>query len=296
MECTDPAVYPPDPEVREEWLWRHSLGEEFPAAEAIRAHQRSCAVCRSEMDQIGRVAGALKGGPGPRILAVCPPPERLSEYAAGISSDPRLARHIGVCPLCRDEVAWLRSTSEPRVLPFPSRRAWLLGAVAAAALLALVPTVLHQPEPGLSLFTDLVQPIALERKAILDDVRNPILNPFAEAALSALEQGNAMAAESEAQRLLAADPDNPGGLTLLGLARQKRGDIQGAYRIVLRAEEVRPASEFRCWVLLQLALATGDVESIRRECRHLQFHETHRERAIELMEEVEERLAGRARV
>ena len=89
--------------------------------------------------------------------------------------------------------------------------------------------------------------------------------------------------------ILAREPRNASALLVKGLVEYQRGHVHQAFELARQAEDIRPKTEYHCWVALQMALLAGDMTSIRKECRHLDGHERFRDRARYVAAEVARR-------
>jgi hypothetical protein len=56
-------------------------------------------------------------------------------------------------------------------------------------------------------------------------------------------------------------------LYAVGLYQQQA--ISEAYQAMLKSEAMKPRHPFRCWVMIQCALAVGDIKTVERETDHL---------------------------
>lgn len=77
--------------------------DQLPLPEAARLHLAVCETCRTAFMK------SLSERMRLRRSLFCPSPERLSAYVEARQQDGDLARHLDSCPLCRAEVAALRS-------------------------------------------------------------------------------------------------------------------------------------------------------------------------------------------
>ena len=56
---------------------------------------------------------------------------------------------------------------------------------------------------------------------------------------------------------------------LQAMAEYRQGKLMDAYASMKTAERLSPNNPYRCWAMLQLALAAGDKATVLREARHV---------------------------
>ena len=296
MECTDPGLFSAGPDWldpgeprRHEALWQVARGRAEGEGGVLRRHVEECRACARLVESFRRLDKAVVEGAA--VFAACPSAQDLSDYHAyelPVDHREKVEEHLKQCPYCREDLAWIAQTAETKVVSMPRRRWAIYGLVAAAlALLALIPTLRHSPA---SPYAGLAQVPAINRSDLLATLDEPAkFRPVLEASLNAYDAGDYGAAETKADTILAAYPDDPSALLVKALAESRQGNTAAADALVGKSEGIQPMSAFRCWTALQLGLAAGNRSRIDRECKHLEGHPEYAARVREIRQTLRNR-------
>ncbi len=146
--CIDPERYQPDQywrslgmnsveQVRHESLWR--AAEEGAPPD----HAETCPACMALYESFSRLRSiAVPADPStPVAVASCPDAPTLAKYQTGELSGydfEAVGNHLKICPACREDLAFLARSLEPRERLISMRGRSILMAVAAAALIAAI--------------------------------------------------------------------------------------------------------------------------------------------------------------
>ena len=278
MECTNPGLFSAGPDWlepgeqrRQEALWQFARGKAQGEGGALARHAVECRSCARIVESFRRLDGAIRGGA--ELFALCPSAKDLSDYAAyelPVDLRGKVDSHLEACPYCREDLAWLASTAESRIVAIGKMRWLMYGAVAAAlALLALIP-VLRRPGAPVSPYADLAQIPAMNRSDLMATLREPQkVRPTLEASLDAYDAGDYRMAQAKARTILEVLPTDPSALFVAAMAEYRQGHAAEAEKLMDESERSEPMTEFRCWAALQMALANGSRARIDRECKHL---------------------------
>src|SRR6266567_1369488 len=207
MECTNPGLFSAGPDWlepgeprRHEALWQFAQGRAEGEGGALRRHVDECRACARLVQKFRRLDGAAREGAD--VFAVCPSAKDLSDHARyelPVDVRRKVDAHLEACVFCREDVAWLARTAEPKIVAM-NRRRWLMYGAVAAALwnLALIP-VLRRSSP----YADLAQIPAMNRTDLMATLHEPQkFRPVLEASLDAYEAGDYRLAEAKARTIL----------------------------------------------------------------------------------------------
>jgi tetratricopeptide (TPR) repeat protein len=296
--CTDPSVYELDDywksqgmadldQVRHEVLWQAARNGEVPI------HTGKCVACAELLASFERMVAVL-GADGPVAFAVCPDAAAFSRYYYG-EKDPAIEDHVKVCTACREDLAFMARSQEPRdkTLPLKRRMMWL-----AAAAAALVFTLLPWPWKNKhemakhvfqqsSEYAALAQPPVVDRAQLMA-VSAPDHHSRIDKVIELYDKGDYKTAQQYADVIYRA-VDDPAAAYLLGMAQYKQGNLQDALESMRTSEAMQPASEYRCWGALQFALMLGDKATIKRELNHLHGDNAYGDRCLRLQQELQQR-------
>jgi tetratricopeptide (TPR) repeat protein len=276
--CTDPGVYKLDgswnaqglaeeEQVRHEVLWQAAHDGEVPI------HTGKCAYCADLLASFQRVQGVL-ACEEPVTLAVCPGAEDFSRYYYG-EPDQKIEEHLKICTLCREDLAFMARSQEPREKAIPLKRKIMwFGAAAAALVFTLLPWPWNKkPElpqhsyQASSRFAALAQPPAMDRAELLA-ISAVDHHTRIEKVIDLYNKGEYKSA-GEFADIIYRTVDDPAAAYLLGLCQYKQGKVKEALESMRAAERTLPMTEFRCWNTLQVALMLGDSDTIKRELKHV---------------------------
>jgi len=296
MECTNPGLFSAGPDWlepgeqrRHEALWQVARGQAAGEGGALRRHVDECRACARLVESFRRLDGAIAKDAD--LFAACPSAKDLSDYhyyELPVEAREKVGEHLKICPYCREDLAWLGSTAESKLVEIRRRR-WTTYAVAAAAvvLLALIPTLRHS---GPWRYSDLAQIPALDRGDLAATLSQPErFRPALEDSMKAYEAGDYRTAEANAEAILLLAPADPSALLVKAMIEYRRGKTAAAVALMDQSERTRPMSAFRCWAALQLGLATGSRPRVDRECKHLDGHPRYAARVREIREAVSKR-------
>ncbi len=282
--CIDPEVYRPDAhseamglrdteQIRHERLWTAAETGVAPS------HVALCPACAELLASFERMRSVLdaKGG-GAVTIAACPDGAALSQYYYGEVGGERgagIGAHLKICTECRQDLAFLARSQEPRERTAPARRRLMWMAVAAGALVASIISARwdRKPKPEEPLgFTPSAQYASMAKMPPLD--RAELLqdspaghHPQLEQVLAAYEKGDYKKAAEYADIVVHAVQD-PSGEYLLGMSLYHEGKQVEAYRAIRASERMSPQTAYRCWTMLQFALLMGDKKTVEREAHH----------------------------
>jgi hypothetical protein len=276
--CTDPTLYSPDDfwkaqglteeeQVRHEVLWQAARNGETPI------HIGKCSYCAELLASFQRMNGVISETE-PIIVAVCPDAESFSRYYYG-ERNPKIEEHLKTCTACREDLAFLARSQEPRekALPLKRKLMWL-GAAAAALIYTLMPWPWNKkPAPAAPIYqasnkyANLAEPPVVDKVELMR-IAAPDHYSRIEQVLDAYDKGDYKKAEEYADIIYRAVED-PAAAYLRGMAQYKQNKIKEAYISMWTAERIQPITEYRCWNALQLALMVGDRADIERELRHV---------------------------
>jgi hypothetical protein len=252
--------------------------------------------------------------------AVLPPPGKEFRFCPGaftLANAPDMVyeafdQHLALCSVCRAERTLVLEGNVPRAEESgpankPGRKtqkiAWAAAAVLLLGVASLagyhflapsskdagsltgddrpIPTLMEDPR-----YKDLVQSVPLDNVKILATVlpRNVPLISFALSQLSLNQPDGAVVVSAQAT----GKGDDPGAQMVYAMSLFRLAPTDG-YRGMLKSEAMPPRNSFRCWVLLQLALAVGDRPVIEREVQHLAHDPVYGERARDILSKVRSR-------
>ena len=278
MDCTKPGLFSAGPDWlepgeqrRQEALWQFACGKAEGEGGVLRQHVEVCPGCARLVRSFRRLDGAMREGAD--VFAACPSAQDLADYASydlPVEQREKVERHLKACHCCRQDLAWLASTGEPKIVAIERRR-WIAYGAFAAALTLLAPLpFLRRSEKPASPYADLVQFPDMNRNDLMATLHQPQkFRPLLEASLNAYEAGDYPLAEAKARAILDALPTDPSALFVAAMAEYRRGKPGEAEKLMDQSERSQPMSGYRCWTALQLGLATGSRARIDRECKHL---------------------------
>ena len=242
-------------------------------------HVGACQYCADLLASFEKMRAILDAAPEESVsFAACPDVTTLSNYFYGESGGERgsaVAAHLKTCTECRQDLAFLARSQEPRERTAPAKRRLILMAVAAGALLAtIIPYQLTKkvaPEEKLgftpsSRYEALVQMPALDPAELLRESPKAH-HPQLEQVLAAYEKGDYKKADEYATIVVNA-VDDPSAEYLLGMAQYYEGKKTQAFRSMKVSERMEPQTPYRCWTMLQFGLMMGDRKTVEREARH----------------------------
>jgi tetratricopeptide (TPR) repeat protein len=285
--CTEPGIFEVDAywksqgftsadQVRQEVLWQAAGSGETPI------HTGKCPYCSELLESFRRMRSVVDAEESVAV-AVCPDAAAFSAYYYG-EKNPALAAHLKACSACREDLAFLARSQQPREKALPASRKLLwLAAAAAALVFTLIPWPwLKRPEKpahiyqGSSQFASLAQVPPIDRAELLAESPADHHSRI-ERVLAVYEKGDYKQAEQFADIMVRA-VDDPSAGYLLAMAQYKQGKTKEAFESMRAAEATLPRSAFRCWGALQFALMLGDKETIRQELNHAGGHAEYHDR------------------
>jgi hypothetical protein len=276
--CTDPSVYNVDDfwqlqglatseQVRQEVLWQAARNGETPI------HTGKCAYCAELLASLQRM-NAVIASDEPITVAVCPDADSFSRYYYG-EKNPAIEAHLKTCTACREDLAFLARSQQPREKAIPiQRRIMWLGAAAAALIFTLLPwpwNRKHEPPKHIyqrsEQYAKLAQPPEIDRAELMA-VSAPDHHSRIDKVIELYNKGDYKTAGEYADVIYRAVED-PAAAYLLAMAQYKQGKLPEAFESMRTSERMQPPSEYRCWGALQFALMLGDRATIDRELQHL---------------------------
>jgi hypothetical protein len=276
--CTDPNVYDLDAfwkaqgfsdedQVRHEVLWTAAQRGEVPI------HTGKCQYCAELLASFARLNGVLHAET-PVTIAVCPSVQAFARHYFG-ESDPAIEEHLKVCTACREDLAFMARSQEPREKALPlKRRLFWLGAAAAALVFTLLPWPWNQKHQNSkhvyqqsNQYASLAVPPTVDRDSLMA-ISAPDHHSRIDKVIELYNKGDYKTAGQYADVIYRA-VDDPAAAYLLAMAQYKQGELPEALESMRASEAMRPATEYRCWGALQLALMLGDKDTIQRELNHL---------------------------
>jgi tetratricopeptide (TPR) repeat protein len=277
--CTDPTVYTPDAfwesqglteadQICQEVLWQAAARGEVPI------HTGKCAFCADLLASFQRLNGILQTQ-GSVTLAVCPDAAVFARYYYG-EKDEAIEEHLKVCKACREDLAFMARSQEPRAKTLPlKRRLMWLAAAAAALIFTLLPwpwNRKHELAKNVyqrsTRYAQLAQPPVIDRDQLMA-VSAADHHSRIDKVIELYDNGDYKTAEQHADVIYRA-VDDPAAAYLLAMAQYKQGKLPQALESMRVSEAMQPMSEYRCWGTLQLALMLGDKATIDRELNHVE--------------------------
>jgi len=311
VKCSEPERFQPvgywasqgletEEQVRWEMLWQAATSETDVAKQALE-HAEGCDYCGDVLDRFRGLSDAMK--PGKAVdLAICPSAADLVDFLHKLLSpevSQKLGAHVQKCKLCSGELKWLAKAekqSKRPVLMTPRARLISLLAVAASLLIGAVMYVTVKSQTKFTPIEDTVISTRyrdLARLPLLD--RTDLVNaappehwPTLDKAMSALELGDTRRAVGLTARLIN-NKDEPAAQYVLGRALYRERMISAARDALVKSEEMKPPSAYRCWTALQIGLILGDKAVVMRECKHLANDPKYGEDTRKIQEEVNKR-------
>jgi hypothetical protein len=293
LMCTDPSVYELDDywrsqglvnedQVRQEVLFQAAQRGEVPI------HTGKCQECANLLASFQRLNGIL-GAQGPVTIAVCPSAADFTRHYYE-QNDPKIEAHLKVCTACREDLAFLARSQEPRdkALPLQRRLIWL-GVAAAALIFTLLPWPWNKkPEfpkhvyQQSNRYASLATPPTVDKDQLMA-VSAPDHHSRIEKVIELYDKGDYKTAQQYADVIYRA-VDDPAAAYLLAMAQYKQGKLKDALESMRASERTPPGSEYRCWGALQLALMLGDRATIDRELKHVQRDPVYHDRCQQIKE------------
>jgi hypothetical protein len=282
--CVDPGQYEPDEywlsigvetaeQVRHERLWRAAESADAPE------HLAVCRDCAELYESFVRLHSIAVPVDSEEItVSRCPDAQTIAGYQGGEIEGYRaeaIRDHLKICAPCREDVAFLARSLEPRERLLGIRSRLFLMAVAAAALLATVIPWKRGHDPVQDVKLDFTPSSQWAYLAKLPDVnRAEVLKDSPadhhsrlEQVLDAYEKGQFAKAEEYAG-IMTSVVEDPGAAYMLAMARYKQNKVTEGYKAMLISERTAPQTGSRCWATLNYALLVGDRKTAEREARH----------------------------
>ncbi len=276
--CTDPTIYKLDAasqaqgitdvdQLRQEILWQAAERGEVPI------HTGKCPYCASLLASFQRLNEILQADE-PVTLAVCPSAEAFVKHY-NVDPDPAIEEHLKFCTACREDLAFLARSQEPREKALPiKRRLFWLGAAAAALVFTILPWPWNQKRQPpkheyqrSGQYANLAVDPGIDREELLANSA-PDHHTRIEKVIDIYKAGDYKTAGEYADVIYRA-VDDPAAAYLQAMAQYKQGKLPEALETMRMAEAIQPFSEYRCWGALQMALMLGDRATIERELKHL---------------------------
>jgi len=311
VKCSEPERFQPvgywasqgletEEQVRWEMLWQAATSETDVAKQA-REHAEGCDYCGDVLDRFRVLSYAMKPGK-PVDLAVCPSAADLVDFLhqqLSPEGSQKVGTHVQKCKLCNGELKWLAKAekqSKRPVLMTPRARLITLVAVAATLVIGAVMFVTVKSQTKFTPIEDTVISTRyrdLARLPLLD--RSDLVNAAPpehwttlDKAMSALELGDTRRAVGLTARLINSK-DEPAAQYVLGRALYRERMLSAAKDALVKSEEMKPPSSYRCWTALQIGLILGDKAVVMRECKHLANDPKYGEDTRKIQEEVNKR-------
>lgn len=284
--CMDPERYEPDEywrsigvnaaeQVRHEVLWR--AVEEGTRPE----HTAVCAACATLFESFARLrAISVPASPdGEVAFAACPDTTGLASYQRGelpADSLESVRDHLKTCPPCREDLAFLARSEEPRERLLSMRGRTILMAVAAGTLIAtFIPWHKQKVTPPADItylkpsnrWANLAQIPEVNAAEVLSESPQSHRSRLSQV-IDVYQKGDYATAEKYAD-IMTNVVEDPGAEYMLAMARYKQKKLTEGYQAMLTAEKISPNAAPRCWATLQYALLLGDEKVVRREAGHI---------------------------
>lgn len=267
-----------------------------PAREdQLKLHLDRCACCTQFLGELERI-GEFKSSPDPVPYAACPSSEQIDIWAfdRGALNQEEIAtiqQHLADCPLCREEVEWLKNLERGKVIGYhgpeksatsPSRREPFsqIAAVAAVFFFLLSAFFWWQnthatlPADQLRALAHVKEPneINFESLAQTASVLDPAGEQTYAEGVRFFKTGDFRSAGSRFEEVLSKRPDHSASLFLLGYCYYKLDQMDKAFMLCNRAESIQPHSYERCISLVHMALMTGHYDRAVEEINAL-YHQ-----------------------
>jgi len=279
IRCVEPALYTSQypgstfEEARAILIGMYAEKELIASLEdGVRKHLERCDCCTLFLKRLSDT-GEFNIPAGTITVAVCPSSRNLDAYVhdrSGISTEEagRITSHLEDCPLCKEEIDWLKKLDRPIVIDFPGKqRNWIQVVFIAAAFFffALSVALLLQRSTGgsaeaqLAAIAEVKQPEQINFELLLSSA--PSLpeetNAMYLRAVQHLKSRNYQEAAGMLEKVIAASPDHSGAVYLLGYTFYQLNQLEKAFELCDRAEQMQPHSMERCLSLVHIALKTG---------------------------------------
>jgi tetratricopeptide (TPR) repeat protein len=310
--CTDPGLFESlhsgsnFEEARAILLGMYSEKELNPSdAAKIQDHVEQCSDCRQYLEELQKINAFLSDN---RLVpyAVCPSSNQLDRFVntaadLPLSEQNRISKHLNECPLCKDEVQWLKAL--PRAPDNIGVTNWrTYAAPVAAALLLMISIALvwqtHRsmiPGDQLRALAVIKEPEQIDFQA-LEQTAPPLPEKSRQQFEHAVEQFRSKNYQEAARLLedtLREQPTHSASLFLLGYSYYKLGRPEKAFDLCDRAEQMFPKSMERCLFLVNVALKTGHFERAVAEIAALHHDAPDHPEVKQMYEEIQSLTRGR---
>lgn len=246
----------------------------------LKVHLDQCSCCTQFLSELEKI-GEFKATRDPVPYASCPSSESMDVYLFDRTALPdrdaeTIHTHIAECPLCSEEIEWLRSVERGKIIEYnqsaqgtrhSGRKDVFSQLTVAAAVFFLVlsaffwwqnthatlpaaelKALAHVKEPNEINFVSLTQ-----SAAPLDSANEKNY----EEGVNLFKRGDFRSAGSLFEDVLSKNPNHSASLFLLGYCYYKLHEMDKAFALCDRAERVHPHSLERCMSLVHMALMTG---------------------------------------
>jgi tetratricopeptide (TPR) repeat protein len=293
IQCVDPALYSSQlpgsgfEEGRAILLGKYSEKElDAKLENKIREHLDRCNCCTQFLSDFENIDQTIFGEMV--VDASCPSSlsvdrflfdrDQLSQTEAD-----RIDQHVAECEFCKEEVAWLKNLQGQKVIEFvPQNRDWTkILSIAAAIFFVLVSAILYQQkistrttEQRLQSLAQVKEPDQINFDALrVSSVALPQdMDRLYEEGVNSIKQHRFQDAAKALEQVASARPDHSGAIYLLGYSYYQLRELEKAFALCDRAEQIRPHNMERCLSLVHIALKTGHYGRAIREICGL-YHE-----------------------
>lgn len=293
-QCTDPAIYAglvPQMNFDEGRAAVLSMFQDQKLdpqqGEKIKLHLQNCDCCTRFLDEFENI-GRLKNDQGSYVYARCPSSEKLDAFLFDRSVLPpdetgKIQAHLQQCPMCKEEVDWLRNLEESPVIQFTKpRKNYFQILTNAAAIFFMLTSVfllwqqnrLRPPEQRLQALAEVKTPEEIDYAGLdqtsvqLPEATHTIYSTSVEM----FKQGNFNEASRGFEKVLTEVPTHSASIYLLGYCYYKLGEPERAFQMCDRAERMEPKTGERCLSLVMIALKTGHYDRALMEISAL-YHD-----------------------
>ena len=250
-------------------------------------HLDRCACCTQFLGDLEKI-GDFQVARESFAYAMCPSSEAMDNYVfnRGILAPvdvQKMEKHLQECPLCKEEIDWLRNLEGEKVIPFrPPSRAWVSYMSAAAAVIFfLVASVLWWRQTRVALPENELRALAviknpeeihfdsLERTSVVLSAESEKLY---NRAVTLFRSHHFKDAAALFETVLKDSPRHSASLYLLGHTYYRLNEAEKAFQLCDRAEKIHPHTYERCVSLVHIALKTGHFDRALMEITVL-YHE-----------------------